>query len=196
MTDPVEIEDVAGLISEETSTAPTRVKLMSSVPGRYLSRPLKEWEKNVGLDQSFVGEEDEFYRVVLHGRPRTRRDCKNVPRPCPFVGCRHHLWMELLPSSRDIKPNLSKALPWEMPHASCSLDVADANPNGMTLLDIGRYFKISRERIRQVETIILKQMLSTLGELFGRDHFSLDNAYTDEYGENMPDKVKAKIGIK
>lgn len=28
-------------------------------------------------------------------RPRTRGDCFRLPRPCPFVGCRHHLYLDV-----------------------------------------------------------------------------------------------------
>lgn len=28
-------------------------------------------------------------------RPKTRGDCANSPRPCPWVGCRHHLLLEV-----------------------------------------------------------------------------------------------------
>ncbi len=28
-------------------------------------------------------------------RPRTRADCIDAPRPCPWVGCRHHMLLEI-----------------------------------------------------------------------------------------------------
>ena len=67
-------------------------------------RPLKPWELRLGLNKPYVGEGDEYYHMALHERPRTRGDCKNLPRPCPFIGCRHNLWMDILPTSCDIKP--------------------------------------------------------------------------------------------
>jgi hypothetical protein len=29
--------------------------------------------------------------VLTDWRPRTRGDCADGPRPCPFIGCRYHL---------------------------------------------------------------------------------------------------------
>lgn len=34
-------------------------------------------------------------------RPRTRGDCLAEARPCPWVGCRHHLLLEVEQSRRD-----------------------------------------------------------------------------------------------
>lgn len=55
-------------------------------------------------------------------RPRTRGDCVNGPRPCPWVGCRHHLYLDVGPQGQ-----LYLAFPGEpdLLTATCSLDVAD-----------------------------------------------------------------------
>ena len=177
---------------KERALAYTHVELLGSLRRRLL-RP---WEFRLGLDKPYVGEEDEFYYITLHGRPQTRADCEKLPRPCPFVGCRHHLWMEVSPRSRDIKPNHKEQLPWEMKGSTCSLDVVEDNPDGMTLLDIGAHLGVSRERIRQVEEILLQHILTTMGKLLWEGYFPLDNAPGDDYGEEMPDKVRTRLGIK
>jgi hypothetical protein len=28
-------------------------------------------------------------------RPQRRSDCEDGPRPCPWVGCRYHLWADV-----------------------------------------------------------------------------------------------------
>lgn len=81
-------------------------------------------------------------------RPATRSDCVDGPRPCPFVGCRHHLYLEVDPRSGTIKLNRPDLQPWDMPE-SCSLDVADDGEQ--TLEIISRLLNLTRERVRQIE---------------------------------------------
>ncbi len=59
------------------------------------------------------------------GVPATRDQCKDGPRPCPYVTCRHHLWL-LLQEDRAGNP-LRKAGTTLLPQSgdSCSLDVAE-----------------------------------------------------------------------
>lgn len=57
-------------------------------------------------------------------RPVVRGECGDVPRPCPFVSCRHHLYLEVNPETGSITLNFPGLDPWEMA-SSCSLDVAD-----------------------------------------------------------------------
>ena len=78
-------------------------------------------------------------------RPRTRADCVNGPRPCPFVSCRHHLAIDITGrgSLRVDKRELA-----DMPE-TCSLDVADRGET--TLEEIGRILGFSsKERARQI----------------------------------------------
>ena len=81
-------------------------------------------------------------------RPLTRGDCANVPRPCPFVSCSAHLYLDVDPKSGSIKFNRPDLEVWEM-EETCSLDVADRQ--GITLEEVGRWYNLTRERIRQVE---------------------------------------------
>lgn len=55
-------------------------------------------------------------------RPHRRGDCASVPRPCPFVGCRYHLWIRAI-TARGILQHQDRE-PWELRY-SCALDVAD-----------------------------------------------------------------------
>ena len=81
-------------------------------------------------------------------RPLTRGDCSQVPRPCPYVGCKYHLYLDVQDSG-----NLRLGFdgePWEMAE-SCALDVADNNPDGITLEETGKILGLTRERVRQLE---------------------------------------------
>jgi hypothetical protein len=78
-------------------------------------------------------------------RPRTRGECIGGPRPCPFVGCRHHLYLEVNWAG-GLKLNFPGLEVWEMAD-TCSLDVADRD--GVTLEEVGDHMNLTRERIRQ-----------------------------------------------
>lgn len=91
-----------------------------------------------------------MYPPVDVERPRTRAECAGVPRPCPFVGCRANLYLDVNPETGSIKLNRPDLEPWEMPaDASCALDVAERG--GITLEEVGVVTNLTRERIRQVE---------------------------------------------
>lgn len=81
-------------------------------------------------------------------RPMTREQCASMPRPCPFVSCSHHLYLDVNPESGAIKLNFPHLEVWEMAE-TCSLDVADKG--GITLEEVGAILNLTRERIRQVE---------------------------------------------
>jgi hypothetical protein len=81
-------------------------------------------------------------------RPRTREDCRDAPRPCPWVACKHHLYLDINPRTGSIKINFPDLEPWELAQ-TCALDVADNG--GLTLEEIGLITNLTRERVRQVE---------------------------------------------
>ncbi len=81
-------------------------------------------------------------------RPRTRGECQGVERPCPYVSCKHHLYLDVNPETGSIKLNFPDLEVWEMSE-TCSLDVADRG--GITLEEVGEILNLTRERIRQVE---------------------------------------------
>jgi hypothetical protein len=85
-------------------------------------------------------------------RPRTRADCENGPRPCPWVSCKHHLYLDVNPGTGSIKLNFPDLEPWELQH-TCALDRADdgAGEGGLTLEEVGDALNVTRERIRQME---------------------------------------------
>ena len=85
-------------------------------------------------------------------RPLTRADCKGRQRPCPFVSCRHHLYVDVSGSS--IKLNF--LLDVDQIPATCSLDVADAGP--AELERVGIIMNMTRERVRQIEGQALNKL--------------------------------------
>ncbi len=81
-------------------------------------------------------------------RPVTRADCGSGERPCPFVSCKHHLYLDVSARTGAIKLNFPDLEVWEMAE-TCALDVADRG--GTTLEEVGAIMNLTRERIRQVE---------------------------------------------
>jgi len=69
-------------------------------------------------------------------------------RPCPFVSCKHHLYLDVSARTGAIKLNFPDLEVWEMTE-TCALDVADRG--GTTLEEVGAIMNLTRERIRQVE---------------------------------------------
>jgi hypothetical protein len=85
--------------------------------------------------------------LVDPDRPRTRGDCVDGPRPCGWVGCRHHLMLDVNENTGAIRAN--NGLEVEELEESCSLDVADRG--GATLEEVAQLMNVSRERVRQIE---------------------------------------------
>jgi hypothetical protein len=81
-------------------------------------------------------------------KPRTRAECVGSERPCPFVSCKHHLYLDVSARTGAIKLNFPDLEVWEMTE-TCALDVADRG--GTTLEEVGAIMNLTRERIRQVE---------------------------------------------
>jgi hypothetical protein len=92
---------------------------------------------------------DATIREIESQRPRSRADCANGPRPCMFISCKHHLYLDVNPSTGSIKLNFPDREVWEL-EETCALDVADRG--GITLEEVGTIMNLTRERIRQVET--------------------------------------------
>lgn len=89
-------------------------------------------------------------------RPRNRSDCRDGLRPCPWVSCRYHLYLEVTDAG-SIRVAHPEAEPWEM-GTSCALDVADAEPDGVSLAAVGGLLALTRERVRQVEAGALDRL--------------------------------------
>jgi hypothetical protein len=128
----------------------------------------------------------EDFRLLDDNRPRRRADCRdNGLRPCPFVGCRHNLYLDVNPETSAIiltRPDLE---PGEMRY-SCVLDLVDGIADGLegqrlqtpdgpawsfTLEVAAVPLNLTRERVRQIEKAVLNKLraLRTLPRPDGAD---------------------------
>ena len=94
-------------------------------------------------------------------RPKARAECKDGIRPCPFVSCRFHLYLDVNPVTGTLKLNFPGLEVWEMPF-TCALDVADMG--GRTLEEVGQILNMTRERVRQLEASALKTIRVAIEE--------------------------------
>lgn len=137
--------------------------------------------------------EDEHADVL---RPRTRGDCTDgsVPRPCPFVSCKHHLYLDVSPTTGSIKYNFPDLEVHELKE-SCALDVADRH--GTTLEAVAEVMNLTRERIRQIEVkgfalLQARPEIAELGDVYGmtatgakrRLHVLQDQEHDDDEHEH------------
>lgn len=109
-----------------------------------------------------------LYPETDYWKPRHREDCQamaegpdmpdtreGAERPCPFVSCKHHLYLDVSPRTGAIKLNFPDLEVWDMKE-TCALDIADRG--GTTLEDVGAIMNLTRERIRQVEVRALAKL--------------------------------------
>jgi len=92
--------------------------------------------------------------IENHWRPEIRSDCKMGPRPCPYVGCKYNLYLDVLVTG-SIKFNFPGLEPDQMSE-TCTLDVTDCG--SLTLEAVGLRFNVTRERIRQIEARALMRL--------------------------------------
>jgi len=124
-----------------------RRKRRSRARARTISiRRLSKAELNRGRE---LYPEDDYWK------PKSRSECKDMDRPCPFVSCKYHLYIDVHPVRGSIKLNFPDVEIWEMTE-TCALDVADRG--GITLEEVGEIMNLTRERVRQVETAGLARL--------------------------------------
>ena len=126
--------------------------------------------------------------AVGHLRPKNRSECVSGPRPCPFMGCRYHLALDVGPEKRGVRTVVvPKGLMTDPAGVlssmadTCALDVADRGPQ--TLDAVGQVLGVTRERIRQIEAKLVEKlarkrgMLDALEDVEGRQRHGEDHTW-------------------
>jgi hypothetical protein len=80
----------------QPEVAKIRLKVHASRDGRFRSKTiapkrLTRDEKRLALVLVYPEDVD---------RPKSRADCQQMERPCPFVSCEHHLYLDVNPRKR------------------------------------------------------------------------------------------------
>ena len=134
-------DDELGDLDEGDEDERGRRRRRSRARARTISiRRLSKTELNLGRM---------MYPEQQYWRPQTRGECADMERPCPFVSCKYHLYIDVHPLRGSIKINFPDLEVWEMTD-TCALDIADRG--GITLEEVGEIMNLTRERVRQVET--------------------------------------------
>lgn len=87
-------------------------------------------------------------------RPRSRAECRDGARPCPFVSCRYHLHLDVNPAG-SLKLNHPGLEPWQLLE-TCALDVADRG--GTTLQEVGDVLGVTKEGARTIQLKAIRKM--------------------------------------
>ncbi len=133
----------------EPATPPERVR-----PRVVLLKVIQSSEE-IAEDLSILDE---------YPRPQQRGEClnggPNAQRPCPYVGCSKHLYLDVLENGA-IRYNFPGKEVWEL-EETCALDVAvggqldEREGEGVTLERVGHHMNVTRERVRQLIEQALK----------------------------------------
>lgn len=141
--------------------------------GRRRSRTIAT--KRLSKEELALAEELKGIKV---DRPAHRSECATGMRPCPYVSCKHHLYLDVNPDTGSIKLNFPDLEVWQMAE-TCALDVSQRG--GITLEEVGEILNLTRERIRQVEVKGLQKLRETSADLglqdflaFLENHIGLD----------------------
>jgi hypothetical protein len=77
------------------------VERSSSTPGLWPAKP-KSLGTNGLTPRERIGA---LLRLPVLNRPTNRSECKDGPRPCPWISCRHHLYLDVDDETGAIKVN-------------------------------------------------------------------------------------------
>lgn len=94
-------------------------------------------------------------------RPSHRGECRGQARPCPWIACRYHLYLDVSPRTGSLRLNFPDLEVWEL-EETCALDVAERG--GATLDGVGRLLDLTRERVRQLEQLALVRLGRAWGQ--------------------------------
>lgn len=143
--------DPADLVADEDEASPDEMdpdgdvdldKLKGRRRSKTIARKQMLRERRRMLAQGTAPE------ILDYERPGSRSECREDKRPCLYVSCRYHLYLDVNPVTGSIKLNFPDKEVWEL-EETCALDVAERG--GITLEEVGAIMNLTRERIRQVE---------------------------------------------
>jgi len=136
-------------------------QIAASEDDANINRPKTMSRREMLREQRRRDRAGDSVEIVDYERPRKRSDCVSGPRPCLFVACKHHLYLDVNPETGSIKINFPDKDPWEM-EETCALDVAERG--GTTLEEVGDILNLTRERVRQVEVAGLTKLREVSGK--------------------------------
>jgi hypothetical protein len=155
--DNEDLDAIAAMVPEqpEPSSPPAAAEVepearlirVSDIKNRHRARTIRSPQRLTRKEKRAGAELQDDEEIEM---PLVREECLKQPgRPCPWVRCKSHLYLDVNPETGTVKLNFPHLEVWEMGE-SCSLDLADRG--GLTLEEVGAAINVTRERARQVET--------------------------------------------
>lgn len=152
--------------SSPTWETPTRDQVRSSRPRRARATTLgfRKLRSEHGRGEPVL-DVSEF-----DPRPMTRAEC-GEERPCPYVSCAYHTFLDVKPNVGSVKLNFPDLEVWEVTE-TCVLDVAERGclpgtgmGEGATLEAVAEILNLTRERVRQLEERAVHKLRKKAKEL-------------------------------
>lgn len=113
-------------------------------------------------------------------RPKTRGDCVGGQRPCPWVGCKWHLAIDVneagslkinFPATNATDDLTDEYIDWDSMKETCSLDVVDKS-NGLLPSEIGQLLNCVESNIQRIEHDYLTKLREEIGNDMTMDDFT------------------------
>jgi len=159
LPEPAEVLDEAPDDADEDEESPTEIPgpaeayVPDSEPSRRRSKTIAR--KQMLRERRRMVAQGLLPEILDYERPETREQCRSDKRPCLYVSCRYHLYLDVNPVTGSIKINFPDKEVWQLAE-TCALDVAERG--GITLEEVGDIMNLTRERIRQVEVSGLEKL--------------------------------------
>lgn len=104
-------------------------------------------------------DEQKILQLLQPTRPPNRSVCEQGVRPCPYVSCRYHLYLDVR-GDGVLRVNFPDREADEL-LASCALDMSEDGPR--TLDQVAALMGMSKERARQLESSAMEKIRKALG---------------------------------
>lgn len=103
----------------------------------------------------------------MESRPKVRSDCLpggcNEERPCPWVGCRHHLLVARAGKRLALSRGGDPVESLERMHRTCALDVVAVFPDGLTVVQVAAILGEIPEKTTKTEIAGLVKVRRKIG---------------------------------
>jgi len=119
-------------------------------------------------------------------RPKTIEDCPSGP--CPWVGCKYHLYLNVKPNGR-VQFNFPELEVWQIPE-TCALRVTKRG--GITLEEVGELNNMTREMARQV----VKGALAKLEVAVEEEWLEDTDLLGVDLGPDGIDRIKTEVEVR
>jgi len=126
-------------------------------------------------------------------RPQTRADCLDLPRPCPFVGCKYHLALDVfeihgrpgITFNHPVKPDKDAPELWipdlQAMSETCALDVIEGGQTGvgegteLLSAQVALYAGLATSDVLRIEERALPKLRAFAQSIRESDEFEVDD---------------------